>query len=120
MTPKVYNDNDNDDNSKNVDNDDNHADHAKICDHDDRFVFKLCRSVEIFINRKSCPTDPPTNFGLLGEKQKKWAQQVADICKGDYLTTYTDSYTVLPDNWRTASCKVRPQKKTYSVQIHFI
>ncbi|KAL8592458.1 hypothetical protein ACOMHN_021400 [Nucella lapillus] len=37
--------------------------------------------------------EPPTNFGLLPELQKKWAVQLAEQDTGDYLTTYTLNYT---------------------------
>lgn len=34
----------------------------------------------------------PTNFGLLQAMQKKWQDQIADETKGDFLSTYQNSY----------------------------
>ena len=34
----------------------------------------------------------PTNFGLLDSMKKKWESQIADETKGDFLSTYSNSY----------------------------
>lgn len=44
----------------------------------------------------SSTTDPPTNWGLMGQLQKEWAARMADQCLGDYLSTYTVSYQDVP------------------------
>ena len=38
----------------------------------------------------------PTNFGLKGNLQHQWQQQIADVTRGDYVTTYGGSYTPHP------------------------
>ncbi|KAK7475999.1 hypothetical protein BaRGS_00032766 [Batillaria attramentaria] len=41
---------------------------------------------------------PPTNFGLLGKMQRRWAAQIADETRGDYQTTYMAQYDDFPQH----------------------
>lgn len=58
---------------------------------------------------------PPTNFGLLGKQQRKWAEQIADETRGDYLSTYTASYEDVPADARVKVRYATPKSESTSL-----
>lgn len=57
-----------------------------------------------------------TNYGLLEQLQTKWQEQIADETKGDYVSTYQNSFVGHPNSHMVTDRHAVP--KAQSTSLH--
>ncbi|KAL3862740.1 hypothetical protein ACJMK2_008693 [Sinanodonta woodiana] len=58
---------------------------------------------------------PPTNFGLIQTLKSRWAKQIADEARGDYLSTYQTSFYEHPKEAMTTERHAVPKENSTSL-----